>query len=77
MANKIGAKNSIVLFSCKIFQSLFFNKQYNGSVTNNKEVAKMFFQQDSYLTDNRELGEQDVNYIYALGYAMICNEMGK
>lgn len=37
----------------------------------------MFFQQDSYLTDNRELSEQDVNYIYALGYAMICNEMGK
>ena len=37
----------------------------------------MFFQQDLYEEEiKRDVDEQQANYIFALGYAMIHNEMG-
>lgn len=37
----------------------------------------MFFQQDVYQTGEQNAEEPDANYIYALGFAMICAETGK
>ncbi len=36
----------------------------------------MFFQKDVY-TENGDYREPDGNYIFALGYAMIFNELGQ
>ena len=49
---------------------------YNYSVNNKQEDLMMFFEQDVY-EEIKGSEDQQANYIFALGYAMIRNEIGQ